>query len=505
MERQEESDALKSSSVDIESSGSKIPDETTQSENKADDEVQFLQLQDNLLVPLNLPSLKRDELVDSLRNEVKLLKGRLKGFESLASLYKQSKLLNSQLQKECEEQRILLEQHQTNGPSQLLSTENPAVISHGERDVTRNDLSMNSDASSEKADKHSDSFEIVDVPVSDQNKTSSPVEIPRPLRNETSENSIRQNEEFDKTEEADDRVERTNSEDSLKFPAISLVNSESSGEGCCIMESERQCLKRNENNSELFEIMELRAFWRHLKDSRASSESKSFLMELLAVGMKVVNLDRQISNEEEENHDSVSQLGASRLRRQIACFSKPDASVQVLTEDESTQTQSVASNTGLNVERKSSAQVGGLPIQMSSSDARYFANEVQILQAQVMTFKDDFEQERRDREKMRSKYDSLKKHFDRLTAEHIDLKQKNRLREVQHKAAKKETVALGHCAAAQKPNTFQPSSNLLLPNSRTRLSSPKWTCKRCTFENHHVRNICDMCSLDRSCSKNRAK
>jgi len=39
-----------------------------------------------------------------------------------------------------------------------------------------------------------------------------------------------------------------------------------------------------------------------------------------------------------------------------------------------------------------------------------------------MTFKDDFERERRDREKVRSEYDLLKWHFERVSADFRHLK-----------------------------------------------------------------------------------
>lgn len=254
---------------------------------------------------------------------------------------------------------------------------------------------------------------------------------------------------------------------------------------------------QNEADSGPFEIRELNAFERFLKDVNSSNESKDLLMELLMVGMKIISLESHLyEDEDKEYHSSGAKVSAHQLCEQLTSCLKPGLSAEVSTLDEATQTG--------DVERKVAPKANTFTRQLLPDDVGCFLNEIQILQSQALTFKDDFERERKDLEKIRSKYETMKKHYNKLTAEYS--MHKVQLRDLQLGQARRKEAAMKQRVnmAAAKLSAFQPSIGLchLKPNPS---SPPKWMCMRCTFMNCNAGKTCEMCGLDRSHLKKKGR
>lgn len=85
MEIQEENSVLMMQSLGINNTEDQVSfsDEKSQLQNKREDETQLVKSFNELLLQLNLRLVEKEELLEKYRNENKLLKGRLKGYETL--------------------------------------------------------------------------------------------------------------------------------------------------------------------------------------------------------------------------------------------------------------------------------------------------------------------------------------------------------------------------------------------------------------------------------------
>jgi len=146
-------------------------------------------------------------------------------------------------------------------------------------------------------------------------------------------------------------------------------------------------------------------------------------------------------------------------------------------------------------------------------------SEVQLLKQQVMIYKDDFDNERRDRERAQAEKATLSERLNEITTElrvtkdQVRQKQlevgrmsdekkdyQRRLREVNQELARVQnrlttynTNPPYNPAHGQTNRISYPPQQPPPPYDTSALSQGKWTCRTCTYENTGLRSTCEMC------------
>lgn len=145
-----------------------------------------------------------------------------------------------------------------------------------------------------------------------------------------------------------------------------------------------------------------------------------------------------------------------------------------------------------------------------------------LLKTQIETYNEDFEAERRDREKLNSERDTLKrfndilrndldnarrqlrKYEDDITTLRIDNStMRNRLREVTEELAAKDLKTQPLNPPIDFKQKIKPASqpqNIITPTSSSALPDPsvEWNCLICTLKNSGRRSCCEMCGTERA-------
>lgn len=451
---------------------------------------------ENLVTNLYQQPCEKDKLVSTLNEEVKLLKAKLKGFEALAYLYQQSKNECMSLKKLC----IELSEYQKKCSLSGNEIHNTHVSPH----VVEQNIFEAADP--EEKELNSDV-------VGDQTENLHNPNVASVVQNEAfllsgDEYCEKQEEpvefksgEFKQAVTVGSRTADDENQSSFSFLEIqSSLASSGNDFGNKNPEKTHDLEISTDvsgNNHELFGSSELSAFHRHLMNPKASKESKNFLRELLSVGMKLIGLEEQMQTEEILDRGTLS--SESQNLRQME-----SSSTQTLDQADTT-----GSTHGQSIDHGTTPKVDQLTGSSSSPEQRKSSivtenliTEVQILRQQVMTFKDDFERERRDREKVRSQYDLLKWHFDRVSADFRHLKDQLRSTEIRLEESEREKAALRHnitktaneLRKIKKGSSSTSPRTELVPQRVPTLDVRKtWPCVHCTYLNPYPRQTCEMC------------
>lgn len=246
--------------------------------------------------------------------------------------------------------------------------------------------------------------------------------------------------------------------------------------------------------------------------SRLNNYERSDQQRQLEIDNIVLTAKKQREAEELAKDEAVSELHVERQRRadsEHKCF---ELNRKITELEHKLQLQQNSSQ----VESTSRTPWDQQTIQPSSIREQELQTQLLILQEQVNVFKEDFDQERQDRELARTKLDSYRKQSrdlsDQLKACRAQLTQANlelnkaksesdrwrqsyvklssSLQALQRQARPVETRQMSSAI----PSLYsEPAVVPQRPSRSNFIQVPNWTCVHCTFNNQGQRHSCEMC------------
>ncbi|XP_013414924.1 TNFAIP3-interacting protein 1 [Lingula anatina] len=270
---------------------------------------------------------------------------------------------------------------------------------------------------------------------------------------------------------------------------------------------ERRLAKIVSQRNELLEV-------NHKWSADYGKLQQEYQQEVLQLGQQLNEAQQQlaahVSMEGKRQRDIDSLLLSAKKRTEIEETAKEEALQLLHLERQKRQTleeQLLVIGSGVQQTGRESKPWDGLTrrnkIQTgpaSSSDVESMRNEITALLQQVAMFREDFEQERRDRERIQAEKISLEEASDRLKEQLTNRDQK--VEDLKEEVTlKRDQVRLLERQIRDMQNIQQ--SGPLMAGGRSSstgsaASQNKWPCQSCTYLNASSRTVCEVCGSTRS-------